>query len=267
MELGTGIFLSSALIALVLLYGFTKDRWRWRKNLGEMLGGAIVAGSVVVVVVAIGQYWEKWFPPQLGRQTQYAGLKLGMSPQEVMYIKGNPPGVFGEESTSILAGFRQQYPQYNDLSDVQLADALYKKFYSDMPREQFDKKIAAQQPKSTDKLEKDKKVTDYMAWFYKQYKYSIVVTFNDKRTALTSIICHSDDGFDHCPSIGNVSDGTSEQDALRKLGTPAEQDIDGVTKTMRFPQVGVILRLRRERVFMLEVYDPHAKPLIEITPP
>ena len=36
------------------------------------------------------------------------------------------------------------YPQYNDLSDAQLADALYKKFYSDMPREQFDKKIAAQ---------------------------------------------------------------------------------------------------------------------------
>jgi hypothetical protein len=44
---------------------------------------------------------------------------------------------------SSLAGFRQRYPQYNDLSDTQLADRLYKKFYSDMPREQFDKKIAA----------------------------------------------------------------------------------------------------------------------------
>jgi hypothetical protein len=51
------------------------------------------------------------------------------------------------------------------------------------------------------------------------------------------------------------------------IGAPAEQRIDGVTKTMRFPQLGVILRLRQERVFMLDVYDPHAKPLIELTPP
>ena len=44
--------------------------------------------------------------------------------------------------SSILAQFRQRYPQYNDLSDAQLADALYKKFYTDIPREQFDRKIA-----------------------------------------------------------------------------------------------------------------------------
>jgi hypothetical protein len=41
--------------------------------------------------------------------------------------------------STVLAEFRQQYPQYNDLSDDQLADAIYKKFYSDMPREQFNK--------------------------------------------------------------------------------------------------------------------------------
>lgn len=40
-----------------------------------------------------------------------------------------------------IADVRQQYPQYHDLSDQQLADALYKKFYSDMPREQFDAKL------------------------------------------------------------------------------------------------------------------------------
>jgi len=30
MELGTGIFLSSLVLAAVILYGITKDRWRWR---------------------------------------------------------------------------------------------------------------------------------------------------------------------------------------------------------------------------------------------
>lgn len=36
---------------------------------------------------------------------------------------------------------RQQYPQYNDMSDGDLAGALHQKFYSDMPREEFDKKV------------------------------------------------------------------------------------------------------------------------------
>lgn len=47
-----------------------------------------------------------------------------------------------------LADFRAQHPEYNDMSDTALADALYRKFYSDMPRADFDAKIgvAAPQP-------------------------------------------------------------------------------------------------------------------------
>lgn len=40
-----------------------------------------------------------------------------------------------------LPEIRQQYPQYNDLSDQQLADSMYSKHYSDMPRQEFDAKI------------------------------------------------------------------------------------------------------------------------------
>lgn len=40
-----------------------------------------------------------------------------------------------------LADIRAKYPEYTFMSDQQLADSLYKKFYSDMPREQFDAKI------------------------------------------------------------------------------------------------------------------------------
>jgi hypothetical protein len=44
-----------------------------------------------------------------------------------------------------LSEIRQQYPDYNDLSDQALADALYKKHYSDMSRDEFDKKIGLEQ--------------------------------------------------------------------------------------------------------------------------
>lgn len=40
-----------------------------------------------------------------------------------------------------ISEVRQKYPQYQDLSDDQLADALHRKFYSDMPRDQFNAKI------------------------------------------------------------------------------------------------------------------------------
>ncbi len=43
-----------------------------------------------------------------------------------------------------IADIRARYPQYQDLSDQALADAIYRKFYSDMPRDQFDAKLGMQ---------------------------------------------------------------------------------------------------------------------------
>ena len=43
---------------------------------------------------------------------------------------------------------RQKYPQYDDLSDDQLAGALHRKFYSDMPAEEFRAKIGLKPPAS-----------------------------------------------------------------------------------------------------------------------
>lgn len=45
-----------------------------------------------------------------------------------------------------LAEIRQQYPQYGDMSDQQLADSLYTKHYSDMPRDEFDLKVGYYDP-------------------------------------------------------------------------------------------------------------------------
>jgi hypothetical protein len=47
-----------------------------------------------------------------------------------------------------LADIRTQYPQYQDLSDTDLADGLYDKFYADMPRADFDQRIGFSSPAS-----------------------------------------------------------------------------------------------------------------------
>lgn len=41
---------------------------------------------------------------------------------------------------------RQKFPQYNDMNDQQLADALYTKYYSDLPRDQFNASIGLSGP-------------------------------------------------------------------------------------------------------------------------
>lgn len=40
-----------------------------------------------------------------------------------------------------IAEIRQKYPQYQDMSDADLASALHKKYYSDMPRDEFNAKV------------------------------------------------------------------------------------------------------------------------------
>lgn len=45
-----------------------------------------------------------------------------------------------------IAEIRQQYPQYQDMSDADLAGALHKKFYSDMPAEEFNAKVGLSAP-------------------------------------------------------------------------------------------------------------------------
>lgn len=46
---------------------------------------------------------------------------------------------------------RQKYPDYEDLSDEQLVDALHSKHYSDMPKEEFHAKIGFNQPQQKSK--------------------------------------------------------------------------------------------------------------------
>lgn len=44
-----------------------------------------------------------------------------------------------------LKDFRSQHPEYNDVPDKELADKLHAKFYSDIPKNQFDKKMGVSQ--------------------------------------------------------------------------------------------------------------------------
>ena len=60
MDIGTAIFLSSRVFAVVILYNITKDRWRWGEFARGVGGGlativkvfvAIVIGTIVILIL------------------------------------------------------------------------------------------------------------------------------------------------------------------------------------------------------------------------
>jgi hypothetical protein len=224
MSIGLGIFLSSVVFALVIFYAITKDRWRWGRIVRRN-ALALVALIVLTGVVICGLYFWKQLPPTVSPQTEYAGIRLGMGPDEVLYINGSPPAVYGEaEKEGKWRGFQPIIETKN--------------------------------------LENGKLVQDYRVWSYEQSSNHIDVTFNPEKTAVVAIACYSIDRQGRCPSIGGVKDGDSELEVIRKLGTPGtsriERGRDNMT-TMEFityPKVGIELWLGKERVYMLGINDP-----------
>lgn len=54
-----------------------------------------------------------------------------------------------------LSDLRTKYPQYNDLSDQELADKYYAKYYSDLPKDEFYSKIGLNQPENKTSILED----------------------------------------------------------------------------------------------------------------
>jgi hypothetical protein len=218
MSVGLGLFLSSCLLAIVILYGITKDRWNWRRIpkrsafvfVAVALFGAACVGAVYV--------WD-WLPTPVTRQTEYVGLRLGMPPDEVMYVKGYPPVVLAEE----------------------VNDPAWKGFFSVI---------------ETKSLENGKSVKDYRNWSYNAVESNLNVAFNDSMTAVTAIQCYSSDMLARCPELVGVRDGAIERDVLRRLGKPSQSKIEGVTKSMTYDDLGIKLWLEKEQVYMLEISVP-----------
>jgi hypothetical protein len=89
--LGTGIFLSSILLGLILVFWITRDRVRWSRVF-LWLGGGLAA------IIGAFLFYDNYQPPPT-RQSEYADLKLGMKQIEVSYIKGVPTHVFEDDGS------------------------------------------------------------------------------------------------------------------------------------------------------------------------
>jgi hypothetical protein len=214
MELGTAVFLSSIAVCVVLLYGFTKDRWSWRRIIFRTLIGVVALALIGGTLIVAAQYWDQLVPTKLARQTEYAGVRLGMSRDEVKYVKGLPPKVVTDDKDG-------PWQAYGVLKSSELPQG--------------------------------KAVNDYPLWSYEGYEHYLHVAFGKGGKTVRSIACFSKDKIYRCPEIGGVKDGTSEAELLRKLGAPSRSQIKDTTKSIGYDDIGVEFTLEKETVYRLIV--------------
>lgn len=86
MSLGTAIFLSAALLGLIALYAVTKDRWRWAR----IAKWGLVAPVVAIVAIALGAWAYSAYEGRPTAQEEFEGLRLGATPADVRFLKGEP---------------------------------------------------------------------------------------------------------------------------------------------------------------------------------
>lgn len=89
MNTGTGIFLGAILLSMVLLFNFTKDRWNWAKIV------KVVAAILLSIVIAVGiiEFTKNNQNNKVSVVDSYGSISIGMSFNEVKYIKGIPDRV------------------------------------------------------------------------------------------------------------------------------------------------------------------------------
>ena len=85
MSIGTGIFLGSLALALVVLFLGTKDRWRWRRII------FFTTATVVVVGLGFAGAISYFGGPLEGPLDSIWDIHLGDSKADVLFAKGGPP--------------------------------------------------------------------------------------------------------------------------------------------------------------------------------
>jgi hypothetical protein len=222
--LSWSILLSSIILALVVLFGLTRDSWRW-DTIARRAGLGLAAAILIAATAGSGIFVWKHLPTSVAKQTEYAGLRIGMKSGEVKYIKGYPPIVL--DHPALIPG-----PSDTDTFSIVL---------------------------KTTELDKGKRVEDYPGWEYVYDDSSIEIEFDPKTPSVVDITCISSKrvGRGVCPELAGIRDGDSEKTVLRTLGEADDSNILDLsnTKHLYYNRIGVHFSLAKEVVYSLGIND------------
>lgn len=183
--------------------------------------------SALAAIFVLALAWEKgkeYIDNRPYRAVRYADIGLGDAQKEVLYVLGPPPHFIHPART---------------LNDGN-------------PFSKFGRVVDGAKP------EEKVSYTDSNEWLYTVHQGRTDVAFDKAGGRVTSIACFSESSYS-CPSLYGIRDGSSEDDVLSQLGKPASEELDGVTKTVRYPQYNLTVYLEKRRVYMLKVSEGAAR--------
>jgi hypothetical protein len=207
------MFLGFACLAAVILYTQTKDRWRWRsiaKWVALTVAAPIVVGSLWLGYSTLKSYLAS----RPKRVTTYADISLGDTKANVRYAKGEPTDVLVDETTG-------KFPFPGVRTDIKLSD-----------------------------IPSGKQLTDYRYWDYDSAESGpIDVDFSRGSQRVIRVFCYAGTlpgSARSCPSLLGVSAGATEEEVVKRLGTPSKSEISEgfeTAKTLYYSQWNVAFLL------------------------
>jgi hypothetical protein len=109
------------------------------------------------------------------------------------------------------------------------------------------------------KMPSTTKVEDYDKWVYEEPdNVRLTVEFN-KSGFVESLNLYSDNEKPYgWGPIAGLHSGDSEDKVLR-LGQPSRQNLDGVSKTIEYRDIGIVVTLTKGRAYMITIKGPQEK--------
>jgi len=155
------------------------------------------------------------------KQEKYADLKLDMSRDEVIYVRGFPHHVVDlQNEESLEPGPWSKYNRVYSANEIPQGKSIY----------------------------------DYSQWDFQYGRYRIDVFFDPKKKTVKSIRCYSNTKDRDCPTLSGISDGDSEDQVSTKFGAPSSSEIKVPTKTIEYNKLGYRFYLTQLKVYMIELY-------------
>jgi hypothetical protein len=164
----------------------------------------------------------------------YSDVHLTDAKADVLYRLGYPPWVLGDSEKAPDIGEGYWQPIYNT--------------------------DAKAEPKNA--MPEGKKIQDFDGWSYplgdqSHGTASTSVTFDHATNKVTSVSCMNtaDVPLQSCPPLAGIKFGDTEESVLERYGKPYRFQLDGVTKKIRFDDLGIELALVRGKVYMLTLHS------------
>jgi len=195
-----------------------------RKKIVAVVALVALAGLVVFAMI-LKQREREDREQQL---TSYYGIKLGASKNEVGYALGYP--------AEVQEPFRPDPAR----GGMQVSNSLKLTKAGDVEG-------------TPSSLPGGSALKKYDEWHYKFGPDRVTVRFDPTDGTAMSVICTKEGGLwgSKCRRILGVSNGSSEADVLNALGTPEDQKLTLIWKTMAYPSLGLTLLLTKGRVYSI----------------